>query len=64
MEKKVKGKRSRGRPRDRWEYQVRIETRKRGVNCTDVEEQEIRMERGRWRLLSRTLSSNRGHEDR
>ena len=41
VKKKMKGKRPKGETKTRWKDQVRMEIGKRGVNCLDVEEQEM-----------------------
>ena len=48
----------------RWKDQVKMEREKnKGVNWIEVEEQEIWVDRDRWKLLSETRPSSGGCED-
>ncbi|WP_330950450.1 hypothetical protein, partial [Streptococcus anginosus] len=50
LQMKIDGRRPRGRPRYRWEDQIRGKIQRRGFSWSRIEEEEMWNVRDRWRI--------------
>ena len=61
LNRRVEGNRMRGRPRKRWEDQVRKEVEERGVEWDEVIQGQMFMDRKRWRgVVNHTRETGAG----